>query len=739
MKWTKPRTLSVVINTCNRAESLNKTIQSLLQQAATNIEIIAVNGPSTDNTLDVLEKYRGRIKIQQCSEFNLSVSRNIGIAASSGDVVAFIDDDAFPEPKWAERILDAYASEEVGGVGGHVFDQTGVAYQTTYILCDRFGSGWVQENINPSDLYSFPYSFKYSAMIGTNCSFRRDILLRIGGFDEEYEYFLDETDVVVRVIDSGYKISQIKDAYVHHKFLPSHMRNATKATVHHYPILKNSIYFALKYASPFYGIDSALQHGENVYQAHLKDAHWFVNHGQLPQEKLTNLPTVYDKAKKDALDRYQQGDKRYINDELLIKYKSAFLPSASKDIASEALCIVLMCRQYDVVDSGIARFIKVQARALAKLGHTVHVLTLVQKDPTVDWEDGVWVHRLTAGWYDDQPASLDFKVHPSQWCYSRAMLDEIRNINSRHVVDVVEAPIWDNEAIALVCAREFPVVVNLQTSLGIALESHPEWENDVNHMRDFVYPAIKAENYILANCDLVRGISSAIVSEIELRNEIEIPPAKINICNLALEDRAIDVTRIKSADSLNVFFLGRLELRKGIDTLLEAIPMVINAIPNARFIIAGDDKICAPGSSKTFRELFETKNAKLTKNVKFVGKVSDSDVDDYFCAADVFVAPSRFESFGLIYVEAMMFGVPSIGCDVGGIPEVLGQSSSGILIEPANVEQLSKELIRLLEDSELRDRLGHKGRMSFEQRFSPEIISNQMITLYNRAISNFKI
>jgi len=733
MSWIKPKTLSVVINTCNRAESLDKTIQSLLQQAANNIEIVAVNGPSTDHTNEILSKYKGRIKIHQCSNFNLSISRNIGIAASSGDVIAFIDDDAFPEPYWAKRLLDAYTCDDIGGVGGFVFDQTGVDYQTKYILCDRYGSAWSKESSNPSDLYSFPHAFKFSALIGTNCSFRRDLLLSIGGFDEEYEYFLDETDVCVRIIDRGYKIVQIENAYVHHKFLPSHMRTAKKATVHHYPILKNSLYFALKYASPYFGVDAALQHGENVFQAHLRDARWFVEHGQLDTEKLTNLPDVYAKAKQRALDCYQQGTKRYLGESLLAENKSEFLPCVAEESVGSTLCVVLMCRQYDVVDSGIARFVQTQARALASLGHTVHVLTLVQQNPTIDWENGVWVHRLTAGWYDDQPTSLTFKVHPSQWCYSRAMLDEIRNINRRHKVDIVEAPIWDNEAIALVCAKEFPTVVSLQTTLGIALETHPEWRNNEKHMSEFVLPAIEAENFILNNCDTIRGISRAIVSEIEFKNGISISSERTEICSLALEDRASDYIE-KRTETLDVFFLGRLELRKGIDILLESIPAVLEAVPQAHFIIAGDDTIFAPDSTETFRQIFEKNNPELADQVTFLGKISDKEVDGYFRSSALFVAPSRFESFGLIYVEAMMFGVPSIGCDVGGIPEVLGQSGCGSLIEVGNAAKLASEIIRMLINSELRIRLGQHGRHSYENRFTPNVICTNLVALYGRAI-----
>lgn len=731
--WAKPKTLSVVINTCNRATSLDKTIRSLFQQTGPSMEIVVVNGPSTDHTEEVLEKYKDQIKILRCSEFNLSISRNIGIAASSGDVVAFIDDDAFPEPFWAERLMNAYSTEDVGAVGGHVFDQTGIDYQATNIVCDRYGSAWPKETRDPSDLYSFPHAFKFSALIGTNSSFRSDVLRAVGGFDEEYEYFLDETDVCVRIIDAGYKVVQIDHALVHHKFLPSHMRNARKATVHHYPILKNSLYFALRYASPQVGIDAVMAHGENVYQAHLRDAKWFVAHGQLPPEKLAGLPSVYAKARNDALQRYQVPPK-HLRQDLLDAHASAFMPVDTKwTNGGGPLCVVLLCRQYDAVDSGIARFIGVQARALAALGHIVHVLTLVQQDARIDWEDGVWVHRLTAGWYDDQPTDLGFHVHPSQWCYSRAMLDEVRNINRRHKVDVVEAPVWDNEAIAFVTAGEFPIVVSLQTSIGIALESHPEWRQDAKHMESFVLPALQTENYILTHCDTIRAISSAIVGEIETRNKIAMPPSSVEVCNLALEDRASPSAR-QDQLVLEVFFLGRLELRKGIDVLLEAIPKVVQQFPRVRFNLAGDDRIAAPDSTETFRQIFERKHRELVKHVRFFGKIPDDEVDQLFQSAELFVAPSRFESFGLIYVEAMMFGVPCVGCEVGGVPEVVGESDCGLLVDSDNPDKLANAIVMLLKNGAQRRMLGEKGRKAYEKRFSPRAISNQLVGLYRRTM-----
>ena len=97
--------VSVVICTLNRANGLIETLECLRHQNYDNFEVVVVNGPSTDNTEEVLAPWADRIRLQRCRVPNLSVSRNIGIRAASGEVVAFIDDDALPEFDWIAQAL----------------------------------------------------------------------------------------------------------------------------------------------------------------------------------------------------------------------------------------------------------------------------------------------------------------------------------------------------------------------------------------------------------------------------------------------------------------------------------------------------------------------------------------------------------------------------------------------------------------------------------------------------------
>ena len=133
--------ISIVINTLNRGAFLQKTLESLRWlKYPGEFEVVVVNGPSTDNSAAVLESWSPTIRVGACAVPNLSVSRNIGICMAQGDIVAFIDDDAIPEPEWLIHLAEAYEDPMVGAVGGFVFDHTGYSFQHTSWSGDRLGN-----------------------------------------------------------------------------------------------------------------------------------------------------------------------------------------------------------------------------------------------------------------------------------------------------------------------------------------------------------------------------------------------------------------------------------------------------------------------------------------------------------------------------------------------------------------------------------------------------------------------
>jgi hypothetical protein len=137
-----------------------------------------------------------------------------------GDIVAFIDDDAVPEPDWLDQIVTAYADPAVTAAGGFIRDGTGVAFQAQIVLIDPFGKDF-QRASHPAVL---PPGWMIG-LTGTNFSVRRRAALAIGGFDEQYAYFLEETDFLYRLHIAGGRIAVVPGAEVIHYREQNRIRN----------------------------------------------------------------------------------------------------------------------------------------------------------------------------------------------------------------------------------------------------------------------------------------------------------------------------------------------------------------------------------------------------------------------------------------------------------------------------------------------------------------------------------
>jgi glycosyltransferase involved in cell wall biosynthesis len=232
---------SIVIVTVNRADSLDRTLQSLRQLRYDNFEAIVVDGPSVDRTQEVIRKHADFIRPFVNTVRNISAARNTGIAHAKGDIVVFIDDDAIPEPDWLDLIMAPYADPDVVSVGGFIRDPTGYGFQCKYTLVDRYGDARVYENASDFTL-SDECLF---SLTGTNFSTRRQHLLSIGGFDEEYVAFLDETDVNIRMVDRGWTAVVVPQAEIHHKFEPGYTRQKSPTPRTMYPQLRSKAYFCV--------------------------------------------------------------------------------------------------------------------------------------------------------------------------------------------------------------------------------------------------------------------------------------------------------------------------------------------------------------------------------------------------------------------------------------------------------------------------------------------------------------
>lgn len=728
-----PLTFSVVINTDNRIDYLQRTLSGLRYLNYPHFEVCVVSGPTEDGTKDYLASLGEAVKVSHCPVRNLSVSRNMGIAMADGDVVVFIDDDSVPEPEWLTDLAAGYADETIGAVGGFVYDHTGVKFQARYVTTNR--RGYASDWATAAPHLNFPHSVDVPHLLGTNCSFRRSALLQIGGFDEEYEYFLDETDVCCRINDAGYGIVQISNGFVHHKYAPSHLRDHRRIVWNWYPLIKNRVYFGMRNGLNHHSVSEIIGGGIADAKAWEHNILVAASQGIYAPDDVQRFYAEADAALSDGLARGSVPAKR-LSEQTITEFHSPFRPHPLlQPLERRVFCFVT--QDYPPgQNGGIARYLSQLARSLAAQGHHVHVFTKAHAAGTVDYEEGVWVHRVQIRNFplpEVSPiAPLNIPAHI--WCYSQTMLEEVAAIDAKRKVDVVYCPLWDCEPLSFILDGRFPLIVALQTTMKFWLDSQPQKAADSEWMQLFGDPIMAMEKLIFDRAPMMHAISHAILRDIQERYSIKISTENVYCSPLGMEDWPESMVpapmRSDRKQALHLLFVGRLESRKGIDVLLAAAPSLLERFPNAILDIVGDDTIVRPDGRTYKDEFLETDlPSSIAERVIFHGRVEEDELRAFYRACDIFVAPSRYESFGLVFLEAMMFGKPVIGCDAGGGPEVVTAGKTGLLVAPGDVEGLEKAMRTLVSDAALRKRMGKAARKDYEQRFTEEVMVDDLLAV----------
>jgi phosphatidylinositol alpha-1,6-mannosyltransferase len=208
-----------------------------------------------------------------------------------------------------------------------------------------------------------------------------------------------------------------------------------------------------------------------------------------------------------------------------------------------------------------------------------------------------------------------------------------------------------------------------------------------------------------------------------------VPDVVVEPCELGLEDVALALDnqeqvafvpdafgRPQALGKRFVLIVSRLaggERYKGHDQLIAVMRSLIEQIPDAQLIIAGDGD-----DRERLQQL--AREADAGHAICFAGFVSAGVLANLFSRCRLFAMPSRGEGFGLVYLEAMRFAKPCIASRVDAGSEVVADGVSGLLVDPANIEEIRTALARLLCDDELAIRLGHAGleRLNQQYRFS---------------------
>jgi glycosyltransferase involved in cell wall biosynthesis len=188
------------------------------------------------------------------------------------------------------------------------------------------------------------------------------------------------------------------------------------------------------------------------------------------------------------------------------------------------------------------------------------------------------------------------------------------------------------------------------------------------------------------------------------------------------------------ADMPIMVIASRLFYWKGHAELIEALALVKETIPDFRLLIVGeDDPRATPGRGPFSEELKGlTAELGLTEQVVFTG--FRKDMPAIMAAADIFTHPSFEEPFGMVYVEAMAMKKPIITLNQGGSAEVVEHGKSGLLSSPKDIKQMAENIICLIQDPDLRQRMGEYGRHRAESYFNPQRMTRDMENVYRKLL-----
>jgi glycosyltransferase involved in cell wall biosynthesis len=184
-----------------------------------------------------------------------------------------------------------------------------------------------------------------------------------------------------------------------------------------------------------------------------------------------------------------------------------------------------------------------------------------------------------------------------------------------------------------------------------------------------------------------------------------------------------------------VFYVGRFDKRKGIETLVRAVGQSsLRGKADLKLIIGGGSR---PGQSDGIeRDRIERIVAELgiTDFTIFPGRLGDEILPVYYAAADVCVVPSHYEPFGLVAIEAMASGTPVVASDVGGLQFTVVPEETGLLAPPQDEVAFAAAIDRILSDSDYRSKLGQAARKRVETKFSWEGVAQQLSALYTQLL-----
>ena len=362
------------------------------------------------------------------------------------------------------------------------------------------------------------------------------------------------------------------------------------------------------------------------------------------------------------------------------------------------------------------------SKRLIKDGHDVYVVTYREGSaPYYENDKGVHVYRVD-----------NYMIHPNNFIDWILQLNfnlvskATEIINKEGGFDVIHAHDWlvANAAKALKNAYGIPVVATIHaTEAGRNSGIHDDTQryiNDTEWMLTYeASEVIVNSNYMKNELQRLFGLPY---------EKINVIPNGINLSNFTGIERDYDFRRQYAMDNEKIIlYVGRLVYEKGIQHLIAAMPKVLSNYHDAKLIIAGRG-----GMMDELRQ--EANNLGLNDKIYFTGYLDSKQVQKMYKCADVAVFPSTYEPFGIVALEAMLAGVPTVVSDVGGLDEIVTHGVDGMKAYAGNANSIADSITALLYDHQLATNVAKKAKQKVKEQFNWEKIAQDTHFTYEKAV-----
>ncbi len=387
------------------------------------------------------------------------------------------------------------------------------------------------------------------------------------------------------------------------------------------------------------------------------------------------------------------------------------------------LKVLILCWEYPPnIVGGLSRHVFGLSTHLADLGHEIHVLTAGKSDlPSFEKMNGVNVHRIKPiNEQDDHFLSWIAGLNLAMAFKAEQLTEEIK-------FDLIHAHDWLVGAAAIALKELF--TIPLLTTIHAT--EHGRNKGIHNEMQQFIH--VK-EHQLISESDQIIVCSEYMLEE--LISVFNVKAERIAVIPNGIESLTVERKAEEFFSELKqkryIFSIGRIVQEKGFETIIEAAALAKEKSLEYSFIVAGKGPMLKDYQNQIMER-------KLTSHVAFIGYITDEQRNALIQGSELTVIPSLYEPFGIVALESMIMGKPTVVSNTGGMKGIVKHLQTGMLMLPGDAQNLLIQINFLLNHPETAEEIGNKGRKIVKSLYGWKRIASETSRVMLDTIVNKRV